>query len=792
MKLVFRNFLTPFALFSTLLSSVLIVAMAYYFWQKGLLNPELASNVYESNQMVDELKKLNLPEKISNFVVSDSAREAYSEIENFEKKLNELNKNFDIAESITLSEQLNEIKSGLKGLIAVPEFKNILSVLNNKMGDFSNFVTENRWPTLIRISQRQMSRTNVSSLSKMTPSRLSGLVSAIKNDFTLMATVTNSSVLPEKDKNLIISKLANFSKEIEMMERYVASMQSISNKMKELNLKYENWMKSIQPQMSMKKIQIEKYSEYFLYSIVGISSLMLALTFLMFWISKIDQRRMQKKMEEYSLMIIKEGLIPFQVKMPYQMSEYFHAELNKQREYIHKRMSFGAIFQDALPFSALLLDSNLNMVWANQLFFDNWSIDANQREKTWSWDFLQQSTNLGEVDPVMMALKEGIAGIYQIQVQHAEDESLPYEMYVSPVEYAEQKRIMIFFYPLRSVEETLANQTRAIVGPVSRSLDHMIKGTYDKDFQEKVMKDFSIAGIEDIHEKFSQVLSINNQQRNSLLAEIERLENHLYDEHKLVDDLNEKIEHLKSENKEVITSFESIKNQLMGYVQTRFELYDLEQNAKRFFNEFERSTQSLYSVAQHSNEILSENVKALSNIKTMREDFHKLREEIENYRFQVVQTLEQTLVFCRREGLDASLEGAFGKIKMEIKGFERILNQLSNSIKGLDVAFSKIELIGQSASIVNLNDIKDSQSRIAQDYENNHYHIGRLVRQAEKSEETIVRTLKDMFDHFQALRRHVQWSEELITQKRSFSEGQSDTHDFIDEHNHKRDLSTEV
>lgn len=785
MKLVFRNALAPFAIITTFISGVAVLFMAYNFWQRGLLNPDSASTIYESTQVMESISNGKLVDSVINLVESDNAREAIVELENFEKKFIELNRHYQSAEADRLKDQVTEFKTTIKQLIAVPEFKNITQVISNKMGEFSNFVAENRWPTLMRISQRVMLKlnpTNFKSNRSYSQSKVSSFVSSLKADVTNMVSVTNGSVLPERDKSSIVTRLVGFNKEIEMMETYLSSLSSVNAKTKAFNESYSQWLKSIEPQLSLRKIQMEKDSEYFVYSIVAFAFVMFALSVISIWLSKYDQRKTQKNLESLSMMLIKEGLLPYDMKLPYKMSDSFMNELSKHREYIHKRMSFGAIFQDALPFSALLLDSNLNMVWANQLFFENWSIDQLQREKVWSWDFLQQKTNLGEVDPVMMALKENIAGIYQIQVQHAENETLPYEMYVSPVEYAEQKRIMIFFYPLRSVEETLANQTRAIVGPVSRALDSLVQDGFDREFQEKIQKDFYIAGIEDVHQKFIQVNSLHHQQKNSLLAEIERLENNLYDEHKLVDDLNEKLVALKTQNVEIVSAFENLKNHFMAYVQTRFEWDDLEQVGKRHFADLEKGTNNLYSIASRSNEILEENVKALHNVRLMREEFHKLRDEIENYRFQVIQTLEQTLVFCRKEGLDASLEGAFGKIKMEIKGFERILNQLNHSIRGLDVTFSKIEMIGQTSTGVKLDDVKDGQLKLVQGYEDNQYHIGRLVRQAEKTEEMIVKNLKEMYDHFQVLRRNVQWGMELIADRRQIEEHQdSSLMNMVDE-----------
>src|SRR5690606_15681851 len=133
-------------------------------------------------------------------------------------------------------------------------------------------------------------------------------------------------------------------------------------------------------------------------------------------------------------------------------------------------------------------------------------------------------TNLGEDDPVMLALKEGIAGIYQIQIKtKKEAESLPYEMYVSPVDYADQKRIMIFLYPLRSVEESLQQQSRAIVGPVLKTLDAIEAREFDGEIQERLSAQFNIAGIDSTFMNFSRFNDNLTDRLQSLEGEIVHL-----------------------------------------------------------------------------------------------------------------------------------------------------------------------------------------------------------------------------------------------------------------------------
>ena len=77
-------------------------------------------------------------------------------------------------------------------------------------------------------------------------------------------------------------------------------------------------------------------------------------------------------------------------------------------------------------------------------------------------------------------------------------------MYVSPVEYSKQKRIMIFFYPLRSLEETITNQMKATVGPIRNTLEALNTNSFTDDLKMKLSKDFDVAGIGELFTEFNK------------------------------------------------------------------------------------------------------------------------------------------------------------------------------------------------------------------------------------------------------------------------------------------------
>ena len=432
-------------------------------------------------------------------------------------------------------------------------------------------------------------------------------------------------------------------------------------------------------------------------------------------------------------------------------NEKFDAEFTKCREYFHKRISFGTVFQEAVPFSSILLDSNLNLTWANELFYEHWRLDDTHRERhTVTWDFLQQYTNLGEDDPVLMALNQGIAGIYQIQVKDAvTSESLPYEMYVSPVEYSKQKRIMIFFYPLRSLEETIANQAKSIVGPVRNILDSFIQNSFNVDTKNKLSKDFDIAGIGELYSKFLEFNTINNEKEENFKEEISVLESTLADKSGLIEAFDTVNDNKIQVESSVKSNFSEMKAAIVQNIDLRYELEKLYNFSLTITKQLIKKKEELLFALNKTKNIVEENNQAFGNVNKVREDFKTIRASIDDTKARLNQSLEQTLLFVKKDtNVDPRLEGSIGKLRLEVRGVEQMLQNFSKVIRSLDVGIGKMELISQQCEIPRCDTAEEDLRLLSEKFESNSFEFERLGRSGQKTDEIVIESLKSLYDCF--------------------------------------------
>ncbi len=725
-----------------------------YFWDNGPFNVENLNSAFEASIHFDELKKKDGLSVVKDLVNSDRSRDGIIRLNTFEKRTRTLNSFNKVDSYENLEESYNDVKRSLNKLISYPQMGSVILVLANKVTSFESFVVQNNWRTLSRVSKRVKSRLSGRAIQTpgfFTTDKLGTLLRLTQKDVDAMEQVTMRSVLKPTDKQTIVAKLKTFDTEVKMLQRYVSALEKFDGSFKTLETRYKIWFKDVAPQVVLTKLKMEKDTQTMALALVGLGGFLFLglLGGILFYkrYKRVGQRETEGKILQY----IQDGMFPLDNKIfDNKTSEEFKREFERCREYFHKRISFGTVFQEAVPFSSVLLDSNLNVSWANDLFYEHWNLDETHREgSSVTWDFLQQYTNLGEDDPVLMAHNQGIAGIYQIQVKDPRtEECLPYEMYVSPVEYSRQKRIMIFFYPLRSLEETMANQTRSIVGPIRKTLEHFVSGTFTPKAQDKLHKDFEVAGIGELFEKFLDHYQSVQRIQEDLMEEIQSLENTVNDQLKLISDLEAYSERKLNLVPEGRSSFENTKASIIHTIDLRYELESVFNRCLNVSKMLLREENVLLEDSAKARGTLEENKKAFSAVNKTKDDFKDLKEAMDELRARLNQSLEQTLMFMKREGIDPKLESSIGKIRMEMKGVEQVLQNFSKVLRGLDVGLGKMALITEQFDPIDLSSVKNSLAKAEKEMDDLTFDFGKINRSGQKSDDIVVDSLKSLYQTF--------------------------------------------
>lgn len=755
----------------TLIIFTLIVfgAGSKYFWDHGPFNSENVRASYEASMKYDELSNRKPLKGVDALVNTDRAREAINKLISLEKSTKDLDNQGHVESVEELNMGFKETKRYLNQLISYPQMTSVISVLSNKVSSFEDFVSKNNWRTLTRISRRTKSRISgrvIQTPGFFTLSKLRSLSRNINSEIETMEKVTMGSVLSATDKQNIVTKLRTFDTEVKMLERYVNSLSGYKKSYKSLKKKYNAWLDDLSPEITLAKIKMEKNTRHMALGLVGIVGFLFLGLIGGFFINRRYKKKSQEALESNILKVIQEGLIPIENKLQYEGSPDFKREFERYREYFHKRISFGSVFQEAVPFSSVLLDSNLNVSWANELFYQHWNLeDTHHNGGSISWDFLQQYTNLGDDDPVLMALKQGIAGIYQIQIRNPKKPSdvLPYEMYVSPVEYSGLKRIMIFFYPLRSLEETIVEQTKAIVSPVSKTIDALREGNFKTELREKLRKDYDIAGIGEVYDKFVAYGDSIEKLKMDYSTEIQNLEIAVSEQNELIEEFETISTRKINLNDSIKSDFENSKEAIIHTIDLRSELEMLFNKVHELTVGMLKNENILLEGTKNSNRVIDENFKAFEAVNRTKEDFKELKLSMDELRVRLNQSLEQTMMSLRkRSGGDSRFDENISGIRNEMKSIEKVLQGFTGVLRNLDVGLGKMSLIIEQVEKFDTEGIEESMVENKNYLEDILFEYGRLSKSSEATDNSVVETMKSMFDTYTLMAQFDRSSEDLL------------------------------
>lgn len=723
---------------------------AKFYWDSGLLNIEYVSNLYDGTSKVKAVKDRNDIDEIKKFVDGDRIKDAHKIFTRLEEDVHDLKAIKPVGEKSTFDDNLKKVKTQLSNFQSAPELTTILNNITSKVITFENFVTEKKWPTLTKMSMNLRIKTSPGRLMQgglYNFEKTQNLALSVNNDIEAMTNFTESSGLPADIKGAILNRIKTIKSESANLDSYIEDHKAFNRTYKDFATDYQTWFKMVEPEIALKKIQFEKSSQTILYSLIIIFASFgtsIALGFVLYnWSSK----RASQKTEKLILDTIKDGLLPLEGKRAVKFSSEFEAELDKYHDYVHKRMTFGSIFQEAMPFASILLDSNLNLVWGNPHFYKEWSLQNFDEEGgDLTWDFLQRFTDLEDNSALLSALRMSTPGIYNIQVRSGSGATpaRPYEMHVSPVDYAGQKRIMIIFYPTSEVQEKINAQRTAIISPMLSLIEAQTNESITTDKKAALRSQIEKAGGVELYTNFNHYVEKCETSRDDLSSEIERLESALNEQRNIVTDMR----------KSLVASFETQRTQVAKYNQFKSAVSSvldardqLEEQFRFVINssrEFYKDQNKIFSTAENAEKTVDEYIRSLKTITSLKGEFKELKGNVDEFKSRIVQVLDQLLIFQNHEDDTLRVDQFLGKIKLEMKGFEKVLNNFNEVVTQLDVTVTKMDMIVEGREKIDLESIRTRLDAIRNNLDNANFSASKLTNISHSKDEELVAVLKTL------------------------------------------------
>lgn len=706
-----------------------ILGTLAYFWQLGFLDGSRAKNLHQVSYILEKHEAKPEINRVRELVEIEDYKLALEKIKEIEKEFSKVDLQIKTEEFEKLKAEFQKLKTSTTNLLSFQKTNQVLNVFNTKMDKFYDYVRENRWKTLTRMSERVYSVTR----SGVKLSNIDNVIKDVDRDFQSMIRITEGSVLERKDKSEIVSRIKNLQIEMTMLKKYIDELDFFKQLHVDTETALKSWMKTVSPELTLQKLKVEQIGKFFIIGLGGLFALAMILLGLSIPYSNWMNRKEQKKLEKDIELLVSERIIEADKSVVFDgSSQDFQDYCEKMSRYVNKRMSMGAIFQEALPLSSILLDENLQVIWSNKFFCEDWMIDEDEMKKDYmTWDFLNKLTNLGEEDPVIEALKHGVAGIYQIQVKPSDDlTARPYEMFVSPVEYQGQRRVQLFFYDLRSLEQTIKDQAQSLINPIKTNLKRLKENNFV--VNEETKYDFMVAGIKDVYQLFVDNHEKIETEKSSLIDQIEIM--------------SAEVERLEGDigfvKEKLILNLETGKGSIQDLKVFKENVIGLSSESR----EYDR-------LVRKGLEVINANVTALSNSrnrvdglrKFVEEVYHSVpqyseqKQEIKRLKQQLSENLNRSLSAMKNKGSNESLQ----KLKDSFVDLEKKLSQLEISLSKADMVLSS----GRNLVEASATEYESEQIHFAQsEFKTMQKSAQSSLEKVEKNETMIISSLKHLFE----------------------------------------------
>ncbi|MDO9183076.1 MAG: hypothetical protein Q7U04_11740 [Bacteriovorax sp.] len=746
---------------------VVLVAMtslfaygAKHYWGAGLLNIDYVSNLYDGTSKVHAVKERGDIEEIKKFVDGDRIKDANRIFNRLEQDIRDL-KSIKAGDNNSFDENTKKVKSGLTNFQNAPELMTILNNISTKVSTFENFVSEKKWPTLTKMATNLRIKTSPGRLVQgglYNFEKTQTLNQSINNDIEAMTNFTESSGLPADIKVAIVNRIRTIKSEVSYLEGYVDEHKKFNRAYKDFSSDYQSWFKFVEPEIALKKIQFEKSSQTILYSLIAIFSGMVCSLVLGFIVYNYSTKRGSKKTEKLILDTIKESLLPIEAKGKEKFSPEFKNELEKYRDYVHKRMSFGSIFQEAMPFASILLDSNLNLVWGNSHFYEQWQLQNfnEDGDDSLTWDFLQRFTNLEDNSSILNALRMSTSGVYKIQVKNASMAiGLPYEMHVSPVEYSAQKRIMIIFYPMSETENRLSTQKNSIIAPFLKAVDAHLNEAMTPELKHTLRNESDKAGVAELYAKFSQYVEKNETLKDDFSIEIERIEDELDAERRTISELRKSLVFSFESQRVSVDKYNQFKSSVTAVLDGRDQLEEQFRFALSSSRDFYKDQNKILSSAEKAEKTVDDYVKSLKTITALKADFKDMKNNVEDFKSRIIQVLDQLLIFQNHEDDSLRVDQFLGKIKLEMKGFEKVLSGFNQVVTQMDVTVTKLDMMVEGREKIDLEAVRARLEHVKNNLENAQFSASKISQNAHSKDDEMITILKALIVNLKTEMKHI-------------------------------------
>jgi hypothetical protein len=651
------------------------------------------------NSLVQHLKKDMSFEKLGKLL-------SWAESDKAADKMREL------SEMIAQTEELLELKATKDLSLSMRTFKRLISntsgmsdpsdalkVLRNKVNNLSELAQSRNYTNVRLTSDRMKER-----LDQLNPKNVGGSiqVSYLRSDVKRLEQLVSGSTLTDGEKSALLSRFTSMQNEIELLTSLNSQSRDLKAHVTQASLALSKWMIDVEKKASdLQGMRFEKQRKLvtMLAGMVGFLVVAwMGLAYLFRW----QKVKMGEQVESEVKSVIEKGILGDQRFMVDHYSDLTRDDIVRLLDELKVKLNLGSMLHTGLPFAGCMIDPAFKLTWFNHLFLEQFYLSEEEvRSEAFNWDYLRDYLNLDE-DPVYQALVNKIAGIYPVKVKQDElAPAQPYEMYVTPITVNREDRVMVFFYPLISIQESINEQVNPSRQTMKRFIGHWNTETLDDDQIRLLEKDFKNNDLEDVYGDLVNVFERVTGEKNECVSTINELE-------KQTASLQETITQLRlleGEKKEIIRQEVQLVNDLrasfLNSVERVETLLTINRSVLQQNDELKTEAQKLQQTSAELAKKNKETMDIMGQLDGVKTDYKKLKLELLEVKAKLI-SMNNTLM-AQLPAFDENQQKLATRYKDELARLDFNVTTLDKKLSQLDVLLAKLQMMHDRSPALQTN-----------------------------------------------------------------------------------------
>jgi hypothetical protein len=451
-----------------LLMAIITTAITLFALRLHHLQSTEEERSQKLNSLVEHLKKDQSFEKIGKYLSWAESDKAHDKIRELAQKIALVEEILEVQASSELNQSMKHFNQLISLSSAFSNPADALKLLRQKIAGLQDVARSQGYKNLGTIAERmkvrfeQLNGKNVGE---------SALVNLLITDLRKMEQLIAASSLSEGEKSNLKSRFNSMGQELDLIARINSQSRDVKTHLNQASLALAQWVLDLERHSGdivAHKIQKQKQLIILLSSLTALIVLSwLGIAYLLRW----QAVKIGAQVEIEVKNVIERGILNDQRYILDHYSDRMRSDIVRLLDDLKLKLNLGSMLHEGLPFAGCMIDKNFKLTWFNQLFLEQLYLSEDEvRSDAFNWDYVRDYLNLSE-DPIYQALVNKIAGIFPVKVKQDEmTPSQPYEMYVTPISVNREDRVMVFFYPLISINDAIKEQLQLTRKPLEQFL----------------------------------------------------------------------------------------------------------------------------------------------------------------------------------------------------------------------------------------------------------------------------------------------------------------------------------